>query len=81
MIVENRLQSFRGIHEWKWTVRLSKSYINVLIYDERKLFSLSKQDSSNLLINLDCLDFAYEYDNFFQKITFHSHLITLKNNH
>ena len=69
------------MHELMRTVELSKYLSNVLIYDERKLFSLSKQDSSNLLINLDCLDFAYEYDNFFQKITFHSHLITLKNNH
>ena len=40
------------------TVGLSKSLINVLIYDERKLFSLSKQDSSNLLIDLDCLEFS-----------------------
>ena len=30
------------------------------------------------MINLNGLDFAYEYDNLFQKTTFHSHLITLK---
>ena len=60
------------------SVGLSKSLINVLIYDRRTLYSLSKQDSSNLLINLDCLDFSYEYDNLFQKKPFNSHLIKLK---
>ena len=80
MIVEKTLQSFKDIHEWKMSVGLSKSLINVLIYDGRILYSLSKQDSSNLLINLDCLDFSYEYDNLFQEITFHLHLITFKKN-
>ena len=59
-------------------VGLSKSYIAVLIYDEKKSFSLSKKDSSNLLINLDYLDFSYKYDILFQKTTFHSYLTTLK---
>ena len=77
-MLKKQLKSFKDIHKWKKTVGLSISYIDVLIYDERKSFSLSKQDSSNLLINLDCLDFSYEYDNLFQKTTFHSHLITLK---
>ena len=35
------------MHELMRTVELSKYLSNVLIYDERKLFSLSKQDSSN----------------------------------
>ena len=78
MIVEKTLQSFKDIHEWKMSVGLSKSFMNVLIYDGRILYSLSKQDSSNLLINLDCLDFSYEYYNLFQEITFHLHLITFK---
>ena len=73
IIVENKLQQFKDMHELMRTVELSKYLSNVLIYDERKLFSLSKQDSSNLLINLNCLDFSYEYDNIFQKTTFHSH--------
>ena len=60
------------------TVELSKTLINTLIYDERTLFSLSKQNSLNLLINLDYSNVSYVYDNFFQKITFHSHLMTLK---
>ena len=78
MIVEKTLQSFKDIHEWKMSVGLSKSLINVLIYDRRTLYSLSKQDSSNLLINLNCLDFSYEYDNLFQENTFYSYLKTLK---
>ena len=52
------------------SVGLRKSSINLLIYDGRTLYSLSKQDSSDLLINLDCLDFSYEYDNLFQEKTF-----------
>ena len=66
------------MHELMRTVELSKYLSNVLIYDERKLFSLSKQDSSNLLINLNCLDFSYEYDNLLKKTPFHSHY---KKNH
>ena len=53
MIVENNLQSFKDIYERKGTVGSPKSLINFLIYNERNLCSLSKQDSSNLLINLD----------------------------
>ena len=81
MVIENKLQSFWNIHEWIKTVGLFKTLINILIYDERKVFSLWKQDSFNLLINLDCLNFSYVYDILFQKTTFHSHLITLKKNH
>ena len=67
MIVENNLQSFKDMYERKRTVGSPKSLIKFLIYNERKLCSLSKQDSSKLLINLDWLDFSYEYDNLFQK--------------
>ena len=59
-------------------VELSKTLINILINDKRTLFSLSKQNSLNLLINLDYSNVSYVYDNFFQKIIFHPHLITLK---
>ena len=58
---------------------IKKSSINILIYDGRTLYSLSKQDPSNLLINLDCLDFSYEHDNLFQETTFYSYFKTLKN--
>ena len=57
MIVENKTQSFKNLHEWMKAVGLSKTLINVLIYDEREVFSISKQDSLNLWNNLDCLDF------------------------
>ena len=36
IIVENKLYSCNYLHEWMKAVRLSKSLINVLIYDERK---------------------------------------------
>ena len=39
------------------SVGLSITLIYVLIYDEREVFSISKQDSLNLWNNLDCLDF------------------------
>ena len=55
MIVQNKVQCFKDIHEWKMSVGLSESLINLLIYDGRTLYSLSKQDSSNLLINLGFL--------------------------
>ena len=42
MIVEKKIQSFHNIYEWMKTVGLSKPLINVLIYDERKVFSLLK---------------------------------------
>ena len=57
---------------------IKKPSINHLIYDGKKSYSLSKQDSSNILINLDCLDFSYEYDHLFQETTFYSYLKTLK---
>ena len=57
MIVENKTQSFKNLHEWMKAVGLSKTLIYVLIYDEREVFSISKQDSLNLWNNLDCLDF------------------------
>ena len=44
---------------------LSKTLINVLIYDEREVFSLSKQDSLILLNNLNYLDFSYICNNLF----------------
>ena len=78
MIVQKKLQCFKDINEWKMSVGLTKSQINLLIYDERKIYPLSKQDSSNLLINLDFLDFSYEYDNLLQETTFYSHFKTLK---
>ena len=65
MIVENKTQSFKNLHEWMKAVGLSKTLINVLIYDEREVFSISKQDSLNLLNNLDYFDFSYIYDNLF----------------
>ena len=74
MIVQNKIQFLKDINQWKLSVGLTKSPINVLIYDKRKIYSLSKQDSSNLLINLDCLDFSYEYDNLFQETTFFTFL-------
>ena len=58
-------------------VGLSKTLIYVLIYDEREVFSVSKQDSLNLRNNLDCLDFSYIDDNLFRKTKFHSHLKSL----
>ena len=77
MIVENKTQSFKNLHEWMKAVGLSKTLINVLIYDEREVFSISKQDSLNLLNNLDYFDFSYIYDNLFWKTNFHSHLKSL----
>ena len=56
-IVENKTQSFKNLHKWMKAVGLSKTLIYVLIYDEREVFSISKQDSLNLWNNLDCLDF------------------------
>ena len=67
MIVQNKIQCFKDMSEWKLNVGLKKNQINVLTYDSRKIYSLSKQDSSNLLINLECLDFSYEFDNLFQE--------------
>ena len=60
-------------------VRLSTTVIYVLIYDERGVLSISKQDSLNLLNNLDCLDFSYIYDSLFRKTKLHSHLKSLNN--
>ena len=65
MIVENKLQSFKNIHEWMKAVELSKTLINISIYDEREVFSLSKQDSMILLNNLNYLDFSYICNNLF----------------
>ena len=70
MIVENKVQCFKDIHEWQMSIGLSKSLINLLIYDRRTLYSLSKQDSSNLLINLDCLDFYMNMIIYFKKQLF-----------
>ena len=55
-------------------VGLSTTVIYVLIYGERGVFSISKQDSLNLLNNLDCLDFSYIYDSLSRKTKLHSHL-------
>ena len=77
MIVENKLQSFKNTHEWMKAVELWKTLINISIYDEREVFSLSKQDSMILLNNLNYLDFSYICNNLFWKKTLHSHLITL----
>ena len=78
MIVQNKIQCFKDINQWKLSVGLTKSQINVLIYDKRKIFSLSKQDSSNLLINLECLDFSYEFDNLFQETNIFPYFKTFK---
>ena len=42
MIVENKLRSFLNLHEWMKAAELSKTLINVLIYDEREVSSVSK---------------------------------------
>ena len=60
-------------------VGLSTTVIYVLIYDERGVFSISKQDSLNLLNNLDCLDFSYIYDSLSRKTKLQSHLEWLNN--
>ena len=78
MIVHNKIQCFKDINEWKSTVGFRKSQINVLIYDKRIIYSLSKQDSSNLLINLECLDFSYEFDNLFQETNIFPYFKTFK---
>ena len=67
MIVENKLQSFKNLHEWMKAVGLSNPLINVLIYDERGAFSISNQDLLNLLNNLDCLYLLYVNDYIFSK--------------
>ena len=43
-----------------------------MIYDEREAFSISTKDSLNILINLDCVDFAYINDDLFRRTIFHS---------
>ena len=55
MIVQSKVQCFKGINDWKMSVGLKQSSINLLIYDGKTSYSLSKQDSSNLLINLGFL--------------------------
>ena len=38
MIVQKKVLCFKYIHEWKISVVLSKSLINLLIYDGRTLY-------------------------------------------
>ena len=80
MIDENKVKLFNNFNESMKAVRLAKILIIFLIYDEREEFSISTQDSLNLLRNFYCVDFAYINDYIFRKTIFHSYLNSLKIN-